>query len=107
VSISGVTIQHGLAEGRGGGILNSGGQVALTSVMIQNNQVSGANGINGVAAASGSTNGLDGLDGSARTSGEGGGIFNAAGSLKISKSLITSNDAFGGAGGAGGVGGIG
>ena len=40
VSISKVTIQHGLANGQGGGILNSGGKVTLTSVTIQNNRPS-------------------------------------------------------------------
>ena len=46
---------------RGGGLLNSGGQVTLTSVTIQNNQVSGANGSNGAAGLAGSDDGLDGL----------------------------------------------
>src|SRR5271170_301522 len=36
VAISGVTIQHGLAA-EGGGLLNSGGKVTLTSVSIVNN----------------------------------------------------------------------
>ena len=37
VSISKVTIQHGRAVGDGGGILNSGGKVTLSSVAILNN----------------------------------------------------------------------
>ena len=107
VSISGVTIQHGLADGEGGGILNSGGRVTLTSVTIQDNQVTGAHGLNGAAGLSIGDDGGDGGTGGAGSAAEGGGIFNAAGSLKISKCLITSNDAFGGGGGAGGSGGTG
>src|SRR3954465_14263445 len=37
VSISNVTIQHGRAAGTGGGLLNSGGKVTLSSVAILNN----------------------------------------------------------------------
>src|SRR5262249_38991937 len=41
VSISNVTIQHGLANGAGGGLLNSGGTVTLSKVAIVNNRVTG------------------------------------------------------------------
>ena len=50
VSISNVTIQHGLAAGDGGGILNTGGQVTLSSVAIQNNTATGKNGTAGAVA---------------------------------------------------------
>ena len=49
VSISKVTIQHGRAAGDGGGILNSGGQVTLSSVAILNNVAVGNNGTAGAA----------------------------------------------------------
>ena len=48
VQISGLTIQHGLA-GEGGGLLNSGGQVTLTSVVVANNAAVGISGANGIA----------------------------------------------------------
>ena len=41
VSISKVTIEHGRAVGDGGGILNSGGKVTLSSVAILNNVATG------------------------------------------------------------------
>ena len=41
MSISKVTIQHGRAAGDGGGILNTGGQVTLSSVAILNNVAAG------------------------------------------------------------------
>ncbi len=86
VSISGVTIQHGLADGNGGGILNSGGQLKLSSVTIQDNQASGNQGQLGGNGANGVTVGGDGFiaggnggNGTAGSNGQGGGIFNAAG----------------------------
>ena len=86
VSITGVTIQHGLVEGDGGGILNSGGRLTLSSVVVKNNEAIGAPG-SGPAGNGGA--------------GEGGGIFNAAGSLSLVKTTIASNQAIGGAGTAG------
>jgi hypothetical protein len=96
VSISGVTIEHGIVTGQGAGILNSGGRVSLTSVTIANNIVDGATG----ADAAGS----NGATGGAGSAAQGGGISNAAGSLSISKCVITSNVAYGGYGGAGATG---
>ena len=107
VSISKVTIQHGRAAGDGGGILNSGGKVTLSSVAILNNVAVGNNGIAGANGVGGGPFGGAGGSGSAGTNGRGGGIFNAAGSLSISKSTIASNLAIGGDGGAGGDGGVG
>ena len=105
VSITNLTIQHGRAPGDGGGLLNSGGQVTLFSVGILNNVASGRNGTAGAAGLDGGQFGGAGGDGSAGTDGRGGGIFNAAGSLSISTSVIASNEAVGGDGGAGGNGG--
>ncbi len=50
VQISGVTIQHGRSN-EGGGLLNSGGKVTLTSVIVANNVAAGTTGANGVIGA--------------------------------------------------------
>ena len=50
VAISGVTIQHGLAA-EGGGLLNSGGKVTLTSVSVVNNLAVGSTGGRGPTAS--------------------------------------------------------
>ncbi len=112
VQISGLTIQHGQSE-EGGGLLNSGGQVTLTSVVVANNLAIGNNGPDG-RSADGSDgtlgpngifvggSGAAGLDGSDAL---GGGILNLAGSLSLSKSSIMKNMAQGGDGGQGGRGG--
>lgn len=47
VSISNVTIERGRVNSDGGGILNSGGKVTLSSVVIENNVAAGVNGIAG------------------------------------------------------------
>jgi hypothetical protein len=91
VSISGVTIQHGLAS-VGGGLLNSGGQVSLSSVaVLQNRAIGGAiaQESNATGAAINGTNGM------------GGGIYNASGSVSISNSTIAGNQAQGSDGGRG------
>ena len=92
MNISGVTIQHGLAN-IGGGLLNSGGQVSLSSVAVVENRAVGSNGPNGATAASRGGNGGNGGNGSDGTAGMGGGIFNGAGSLSISNSTISANQA--------------
>ena len=107
VSISKVTIEHGRVASDGGGILNSGGKVTLSSVAILNNVATGTNGVAGAAGIDGGPVGGAGGSGGAGTNGRGGGIFNAAGTLSISKSTIASNLAIGGDGGAGGAGGVG
>jgi hypothetical protein len=61
VSISGMTIQHGLALGEGGGILNSGGNVTLTSVSVSSNVALGAAGSQGAAGTSLGINGGTGI----------------------------------------------
>ena len=101
MSITGVTIQHGRVVGDGGGILNSGGRLSLSAVVVANNVAVGTVGTAGtvIVGFGGSVNG--GAGGDAR----GGGIFNAAGSLSLTKTSVTSNQAIGGAGGngAGGI----
>ena len=52
VQISGLTIQHGQADG-GGGLLNSGGQVTLTSVVVANNVALGSDGTFGAQGIGG------------------------------------------------------
>ena len=101
VKISGITIQHGAAD-QGGGLLNSGGDVSLVSVVVQNNRANGSNGAIGTAGSDASSTGNKGGNASKGTDAVGGGVSNAAGSLTITKSLIVANEALGGTGGAGG-----
>ena len=110
VQISGLTIQHGQAD-QGGGLLNSGGQVTLTAVVVANNVALGdrrrrwrrghrrdwrswAAALLPRRAALAATGAIA----------LGGGIFNQAGSLSLSKSTILVNEALGGDGGQGGAG---
>ena len=62
VQISGVTIEHGRSN-EGGGLLNSGGKVTLTSVIVANNVAVGTNGANGVIGAGGGAVGGVGSNG--------------------------------------------
>ncbi len=102
VTISGVTIEHGNAsDGDGGGILNSGGKVTLSSVDVVDNVARGFGYSKGTGSSGAAPAGKDGLPGG---NGSGGGIFNAAGSLTIMNSLIKSNSAIGGNGEIGGEG---
>ena len=101
VSISELTIRNGRAVAAGGGgFLNDGGKVTLTSVSVINNASVGLDAFDGLDGA----NGLDGGLGGSGTAGQGGGIFNADGSLSLVKSTVSSNLAIGGAGGNGGQG---
>ncbi len=99
VTLSEMTIEGG-RSGQGGGVLNNGGQVTLSSVTLYNNLAVGANGANGTAAAPfvNPTNGQNG--GSAA----GGGIYNAKGSVTLINDIIAGNRAVGGQGGQGGAG---
>jgi hypothetical protein len=106
VTISKLTIQHGLAT-QGAGILNSGGQVTLSSVRVVDNVAQGTAGVNGADGSSGGTVGGNGAAGTAGGMAVGGGVFNAAGSLNLLNSTISSNLALGGNGGNGGDGGVG
>ena len=94
MQISGLTIQHGQAD-EGGGLLNSGGQVTLTSVVVGNNMALGSSGADG-SPGNGGTGSLGpggefvaGAGGAGANGGDalGGGIFNQAGSLSLSKSI--------------------
>ena len=107
VAISNVVIEHGRAVGEGGGILNSGGKVTLTSVQLFDNVAVGDSGANGADGVAGAPDGTAGGAGAAGTVGEGGAIFNAAGSLTLSTCFISTNQAIGGNGGNGGNGGFG
>ena len=106
VTISGVTIQNGraFAEG-GGGIFNAGGKVTLSAVQVLNNVSVGIDGVDGGNGGPG----IPGGTASEGSIGEGGGIFNAAGSLSLvntpGASTFLANHANGGAGGSGGTGG--
>jgi hypothetical protein len=106
VTITGVTIQHGQTD-HGGGLLNAGAQVTLSSDVIADNLAAGSAGAVGASGAQGGPTGQNGGAGGDGTAGEGGGIFNAAGSLEILSSSIQANDAVGGHGGLGGFGGNG
>jgi hypothetical protein len=105
-SISAVTLTHGLAS-VGGGLLNAGGHVTLSSVAVVNNMAAGANGVDGALGANGTNFGGRGGNGSNGIAAMGGGVFNAGGSLSIVNSTISSNLAKGGDGGRGGEGGSG
>ena len=56
VQISGVTIQNGKAN-EGGGLLNSGGKVTLTSVVVTHNVAQGTAGAAGIAGLGGGAQG--------------------------------------------------
>ncbi len=99
-TLTGLTISGGWAS-QGGGLSVDGGTVSLTNVTVINNQAVGTDGAAGAVGQSGP--GGPGGDGS---SGLGGGIYLAGGSLSLNDDLIASNVARGGAGGTGGVGGV-
>ena len=100
VQISGLMIQHGRA-GTGGGLLNSGGNVTLTSDVFLNNAAVGTAGSDGANGSGVGTNGGNGGNGGSGGGASGGAIDNESGSMTISKSAIISNLAQGGDGGAG------
>ncbi len=106
VQISGVTIQHGQAS-EGGGLLNSGGNVTLTSVVVANNTALGTAGAQGSAGLGVGETGGNGGAGTNGGQALGGGIANEVGSLSLSKVTVISNVAQGGNGGNGGSGGDG
>ena len=106
VTVSNLTIENGVAT-QGAGLLNSGGRVTLSSVLITHNSAVGDPGQRGGDGSGGGTTGGNGANGTDGGLAEGGGVFNAAGSLSIVKSTISSNAARGGNGGNGGSGGFG
>jgi len=107
VAISNVVIENGRAVGVGGGILNSGGTVTLTSVQLVDNVAAGAAGATGAPGADRFPVGTNGSPGGAGGAGEGGAILNQVGSLTLNNCVISANEAIGGAGGNGGDGGFG
>jgi hypothetical protein len=105
VNISGVTIENGRAN-EGGGLLNAGGQVKLSSVVVTGNLAIGARGARGPNSRDvQGGNGGTGLPAGIASVGQGGGISNSAGSLVIMNSTISGNQAIGGDGAQGGAGG--
>ena len=106
VTIQKLTIEGGTAT-EGAGLLNLGGKVTLSSVVVANNTAQGIAGSNGVQGNGGGAVGGAGGAGGDGFAGEGGGIFNAAGSMTVSNSTISSNVVIGGNGGSGGLGGAG
>ena len=106
VTIQKLTIEGGLAS-EGAGLLNLGGKVTLSSVVVSGNTAQGTAGSTGVQGSGGGAVGGAGGAGLDGSTGAGGGIFNAAGSMTVSNSTITSNVAVGGNGGIGGMGGAG
>ncbi len=106
VTVQKLTIEGGLAS-EGAGLLNLGGKVTLSSVVVAGNTAQGTAGSAGVQGSGGGAVGGAGGAGFDGLAGDGGGIFNAAGSMTISNSTISSNVAIGGNGGNGGQGGAG
>ena len=107
VNLSGVTIQGGrVTNDFGGGIDKEGGSLTLTGVTIRNNVSAGGNGSPGFGGFPGQVGDptADGSPGGAGTIAEGGGIYNAAGTLTVTDSTISGNTARGGTGGTGGIG---
>jgi hypothetical protein len=121
--IDDLTITHGRAD-NGGGILNAGGDLTLSRVVLSNNQALGASGrlANGggvfnqggtltVDHSTFSDNHVRGGDGVLGSSGFGGGISGVgtdaahAAVTTISYSTFTGNEALGGAGGGAAYGG--
>ena len=105
-TISNVTIRNGLdlSGVGGGGLLNAGGQVKLSSVAVMGNRAVGDAGLPGFNGGSGA-NAVAGVNGGNGSNTGGGGILNAAGSLTITGGVVAMNQAIGGAGGQGGLGG--
>jgi hypothetical protein len=91
----------GSTDSLGGGILDNGGTLTLTNVVLKNNRALGANGANG---ANGSSLHLNGQPGTAAHNALGGGLYATGGSLNIMTSTLSNNQAIGGNGGAGGNG---
>ena len=87
VTITGLTVTHGLANGSaphgslGGGIYHDGGRLRLTGVVLSNNRALGDPGTSPLDAV--------GL-------GAGGGIFNGSGHLEVTDSLLNNNQVQGG-----------
>ena len=101
VTITGMKIANGLADGTldpalnpglGGGIYHAGGTLRLSDVVLAANQARGNPSV--------SSFGMPGF-------GAGGGIANVSGPLEVTDSILTNNQAQGGAGGTGNLAGAG
>ena len=106
-TIADLTIRDGLdlSGVGGGGLLNSGGNVTLSSVNVIGNRVLGSSGLPGVNGGSSGAIAFNGGNGGNGGNAIGGGVLNAAGALTITGGEIALNQAIGGAGGQGGAGG--
>jgi hypothetical protein len=89
--------QPGTNDALGGGILNNGGNVTLTTVVLQSNAAKGGPGANG-------KNGRNGQPGQTGHSALGGGLYSSAGNVTVSGGQIVSNQLTAGKGGKGGNG---
>ena len=112
VTFQNLTIEGGDAQNAGavggdaalgGGLLIDGAQVTLTGVSVSNNTAYGAAGAAGANGAAGSA-GTAGTNGAPA---EGGGVYLVNGTLTVSNSIFSGNEAVGGQGGQGGDGGKG
>ncbi len=106
-------------QAQGGGIYVGSGRVTLTGTAFVGNAAVGGNGGNGGIGGTGGNgdyrfddsgsggNGGHGGDGGTGGIGQGGGLYQASGSIEISSSTFSADVARGGAGGPGGPGGQG
>jgi hypothetical protein len=112
VVIAGLTITDGMAVGDGGGILNTGGTLALAHVVLSYNQAVGAATAPGVHGQGGAVANLEGATltvtdslfaqnqalGGLSSQGNGGAIANQGSHLSVSRSTFTRNLTRGGTG---------
>jgi hypothetical protein len=132
LTLQNLTVEGGHVTTQGGGILDLGGNVSLTQVVVQSNKVLANAGLNaqggGIFASGGtltiknstiqgnSASGGDGANGSNGTIdspnggkggngglGQGGGVYSTNSTLTIVSSILTNNTADGGRGGDGGL----
>lgn len=83
----------GTTKSEGGGLLvQDGGHVALSHVVVEGNAVVGGDGRSGTVRR---------FDGSPGEAGEGGGLFLSTGTVDLSDSNVSGNNALGGRGGSG------
>ena len=92
--VAGVSPDSTTAEG-GGLLVQDGGLVTLSQVVLSGNQAVGGNGANGVAGIGTAVNGAPGQ------AAEGGGLFLSAGAVDLSDSRVLGNTASAGTGGRG------
>ncbi len=113
VAMSNLVIEHGSVVGQGiaqgGGLLNDGATVTLTSVQFLDDFAVGQNGAKGAAGTTDGNVGTAGQAGGAGSAAEGGAICNLGSdsSLTLTNCVLNGNEAIGGDGGPGGAGGSG